>query len=155
MLILVKLQAEAYNFTKINTPAWVFFTFFKLYKWYQIAQCITYTHVPCGSCKKVAVCFTIISNLTVTTRISANNVREVLFLERIFVTEQRIQLAWWLENKFNLAEVYVILYRVNWTSSRCRTRISSFLEAFSTTFFFHRNFIYVLFLLQKLTKFFG
>ena len=37
VLILVKLQA----FTKINTPPWVFFTFFKLYKWYQIAQRIT------------------------------------------------------------------------------------------------------------------
>ena len=30
MLILVKLQASACNFTKINTPPWVFFTFFKL-----------------------------------------------------------------------------------------------------------------------------
>ena len=29
-------------FTKSNTPAWVFFTFFKLYKWYQIAQSISY-----------------------------------------------------------------------------------------------------------------
>ena len=26
------------NFTKIKTPPWVFFMFFKLYKWYQIAQ---------------------------------------------------------------------------------------------------------------------
>ena len=33
---------EACNFTKINTPPWVFFTFLKLYKWYQIAQRITY-----------------------------------------------------------------------------------------------------------------
>ena len=32
VLILVKLQAEAYNFTKINTPPCMFFTFFKLYK---------------------------------------------------------------------------------------------------------------------------
>ena len=40
-LILVKLQAEACNFTKINSAPWVFFTFFKLYKWYQIAQRIT------------------------------------------------------------------------------------------------------------------
>ena len=31
------------NFTKNNTPPWVFFTFFKLYKWYQIAQSITYS----------------------------------------------------------------------------------------------------------------
>ena len=29
------------NFTKNKTPPWVFFTFFKLYKWYQIAQRIT------------------------------------------------------------------------------------------------------------------
>ena len=36
MLILVKLQASACNFAKINTTPWVFFTFFKLYKWYQI-----------------------------------------------------------------------------------------------------------------------
>ena len=32
----------ACNFTKINTPPWVLFTIFKLYKWYQIAQRITY-----------------------------------------------------------------------------------------------------------------
>ena len=38
VLILLKLQASACNFTKINTPSWVFFTFFKLHKWYQIAQ---------------------------------------------------------------------------------------------------------------------
>ena len=39
VLILVKLQATA--FTKNNTPPWVLLTFFKLYKWYQIAQRIT------------------------------------------------------------------------------------------------------------------
>ena len=27
---------------KSNTPLWAFFTFFKLYKWYQIAQSITF-----------------------------------------------------------------------------------------------------------------
>ena len=37
VLLLVQLQA-----TESNTPPWVLFTFFKLYKWYQIAQCITY-----------------------------------------------------------------------------------------------------------------
>ena len=31
------------NFTKSNTHRWVFFTFFKLYKWYQIMQRITYS----------------------------------------------------------------------------------------------------------------
>ena len=35
MSLLVKFQAY---FTKSNTPSWVFFTFLKLYKWYQIAQ---------------------------------------------------------------------------------------------------------------------
>ena len=38
VLILEKLQTEACNFTKINNPPLVFFTFLKLYKWYQIAQ---------------------------------------------------------------------------------------------------------------------
>ena len=47
LLILVKLQTSACNFTKINTPPWVFFTFFNLYKWYQIAQSTTYDKTPC------------------------------------------------------------------------------------------------------------
>ena len=38
------IKSSACNFTKINTPPWVFFTFFKLYKCYQIAQRITYFH---------------------------------------------------------------------------------------------------------------
>ena len=33
---------RACNFSKINTPPWVFFMFYKLYKWYQIAQRTTY-----------------------------------------------------------------------------------------------------------------
>ena len=41
VLILVKLQASAYNFTKINTAPWVFSTFLKLHKWYEIPQRIT------------------------------------------------------------------------------------------------------------------
>ena len=35
MSLLAKLQAY---FTKSNTPSWVFFTFLKLFKWYQILQ---------------------------------------------------------------------------------------------------------------------
>ena len=34
---------------KINTPPWVFFTFLKLYKWYQIAQRITFVICDCFS----------------------------------------------------------------------------------------------------------
>ena len=37
----VLLFVKVCNFTKSNTPPWVFFTFFRLYKWYQIAQNIT------------------------------------------------------------------------------------------------------------------
>ena len=35
---LKSVQALACNFTKSNAPSWEFFMFFKLYKWYQIAQ---------------------------------------------------------------------------------------------------------------------
>ena len=34
----------ACNFTKSKPSPWVFFTFFKLYKCYQISQRITYVH---------------------------------------------------------------------------------------------------------------
>ena len=34
------MKLEACNFTKSNTPPWMFFTSFKLYKWYQIVQCL-------------------------------------------------------------------------------------------------------------------
>ena len=37
-----KVAGLACNFTKSNILPWVFFTFFKLCKWYQIAQHITY-----------------------------------------------------------------------------------------------------------------
>ena len=37
-----KLQTEAFNFTKSNTPSWVFFPNFRLCKWYLIAPSITY-----------------------------------------------------------------------------------------------------------------
>ena len=42
VVFLVQLQASAGNITKTITPPWVFLTFFKLYKWYQIAQSIVY-----------------------------------------------------------------------------------------------------------------
>ena len=49
VLILVNLQTEACNVTKINIPPWVFYTFFKLYKSYQIVQRITYFEVQFSS----------------------------------------------------------------------------------------------------------
>ena len=49
VLILVKLQAGACNFTKINTPSWVFFRFFKLHKWYQIAQHTTHMNIQASN----------------------------------------------------------------------------------------------------------
>ena len=42
VILFVKLKAKACNFTKCNTPPWVFFMFFKLRKCYQIVQSITY-----------------------------------------------------------------------------------------------------------------
>ena len=41
MLLLVNLQASACNFTKSNTPLWVFCNYFTLYWLHQIAQSIT------------------------------------------------------------------------------------------------------------------
>ena len=35
------LLLEACNFTKSNSPLWVFLMFFKLHKWYQIAQSVS------------------------------------------------------------------------------------------------------------------
>ena len=35
------------NYTKSDTPPWVFFTFFKMYKWCQIGQSITYWTLQC------------------------------------------------------------------------------------------------------------
>ena len=46
LLLLVKLQALACNFIKTNSLSRVFFTCFKLYKWYQIAEGIIYA--TCG-----------------------------------------------------------------------------------------------------------
>ena len=42
-VLLSKLQALACNFIINNTSPWVFFTFSKLYKWYQMAQSVTFT----------------------------------------------------------------------------------------------------------------
>ena len=43
VLLLVKLQAKVCNFTKSNILPWVFFMLFKLCKWCQIAESISYT----------------------------------------------------------------------------------------------------------------
>ena len=44
--------------------------------------------------KKGMVCFTIISNSAVTTRVPVNNVRADLSLKGILKTEQQIKFAW-------------------------------------------------------------
>ena len=48
-------KQKACNFTKINTPPWVFITFFKLYKWHQIAQRITYIAYEKSGLRKLTV----------------------------------------------------------------------------------------------------
>ena len=42
VLLLVKLQVSACNFTKRNAPPWVFSTFFEQCKWYHIAQSVSH-----------------------------------------------------------------------------------------------------------------
>ena len=37
----VTFSKVAGNFTKTSCPLWMFFTFFNLYKWYQIAQSVS------------------------------------------------------------------------------------------------------------------
>ena len=45
VLLLAKLQALDCNLTKSKNPPWVFFfTFFKLYRCYQIAQSVSYVN---------------------------------------------------------------------------------------------------------------
>ena len=51
-------------------------------------------HLLCSSSKNVVVCFTITSNLTVTTCVFVNNVESNLFVKGIFITEQQIEFAW-------------------------------------------------------------
>ena len=49
VLLLVKLQASACNFTKTNTSSWVFFfTFLKFYKCYEIALSVSYVTLTPG-----------------------------------------------------------------------------------------------------------
>ena len=70
-----------------------------------ISSYIRYTHMLCNSSEKVAVCFTIVRNLTVTTQVSVNSVRADLFLIGIFITEQRTHFTRWLENNFKFTEL--------------------------------------------------
>ena len=59
----------------------------------------------CSSSKKVTVCFTILSNLAVTARVSVNNLRVDLFLKGIFITELQTQFTRSLENNFKFTEL--------------------------------------------------
>ena len=51
----VLLSVKFDRFTKSNTPPRVFFTFFKLYKWYQIAKHITY-NLPVVTINMFQIC---------------------------------------------------------------------------------------------------
>ena len=58
MLHLAKLAAEAFNFTKTNMSPWIFFSlFFKLYKWYQMAQSILYIQIKGTSNKSLIIIY--------------------------------------------------------------------------------------------------
>ena len=49
---------ECYFYHKSNTPSWVFFTFFKLHKWYQIAESISSPTLPIIPISFVSFCLT-------------------------------------------------------------------------------------------------
>ena len=49
VLLLAKLQTEACNITKSNIPPWMFFTFFNLYKWYQIILSVSFNFKKSGN----------------------------------------------------------------------------------------------------------
>ena len=61
-------QKATSNFTKSNSPPWVFFTFFKLYKWYQFAQNIYFC------CHDISQ-----EKLNLTTGISTQTFNKLLF----------------------------------------------------------------------------
>ena len=44
-VIFSKVANRSRHFTKSNAPPWIFFTFFKLCKWYQIAQSVIYNPI--------------------------------------------------------------------------------------------------------------
>ena len=91
VLILVKLQPLACNFTKINTPLWVFFTFFKWYKWYQIAQRTTYADLR-SLVKLEYYYYGLLSTYDVMNYITdrQSHVRTFLMVTLIFILETRL-----------------------------------------------------------------
>ena len=112
----------------------MFDNFRTLFSW------IRYTDMLYSSRKSVAVCFTIISNLAVTACVSVNNVRAVLFLGGIFLTEQRTQFTRRLENNFQFTELSTKLTKRVLSCSdlfpiKGRTQIILFSEASSTISF--------------------
>ena len=54
---------KACNFTKSNCASWVFITFLKFYKWYQIAQCMTFRTWWPETVKEQAECHKICSSV--------------------------------------------------------------------------------------------
>ena len=63
-----------------------------------------FSHMLCSSSKKLAICFTITSNLTVRPT-SINKVNADRFLKCVFITTQKSRFTWWSENSFNFAEL--------------------------------------------------
>ena len=49
-------KREKHPWRSANTPPWVFFRFLKLYKWYQIAQWITYTATVRNAALSIRFC---------------------------------------------------------------------------------------------------
>ena len=94
VLVLVKLQPE------INTPPWVSFTFFKLHKWYRIAQRIT-TILGCIMKTTITSIFHI-----------SKNVAGVLFLKNFHTVVKDVDSVIVREKKlfWKYRTMYVLIY---------------------------------------------
>ena len=128
-----------------------------------ISSYIRYTHMLCNSSEKVAVCFTIVRNLTVTTQVSVNSVRADLFLIGIFITELseltlqgdwKITLSLQNFKLFSIELTKQVLSCSNLFPIKGRTQTGSFFEAVSTTSFLIKT-LSKYFLIQRLTKLLG
>ena len=116
----------------------------------------------CSSSKKVMVCFTIISNLAVTTHVSVNNVRADLFLKGIFITENEFSLHgdWKITLSLQIFKLLSteltkrVLNCIDFLPRKGRTQTSFFSKAFRTTFFFTKS-LPKYFLIQKSLKLLG
>ena len=115
-----------------------------------------------SSSKKMAVSFTIISDVAVATRVSVNKKGADLFIKAIFIPEQSVSFILRSNNYFQIAKSYGLWKLLTKLDLNCndflprngRTQVSCFLGANKyTSFLTYKLFRY--FLMQKSVKLTG